>query len=174
MQKKIHPLIILLGTIAISMYGFCFALVPIYNKYCRISGINTALTESEYNQSPDFSRTLTIELVTTNNENGTEIFKALQNKITVHPGERKKVSFLVKNIANKTMIVQAIPSFAPFGVAKYFHKLECFCFTQQKLNPNEEKNMSTVFYIDKDIPHDINTVTLAYTLFDVTEKRKTG
>ena len=145
MQKNIHRLVLILSCMVMLMFGLCFALVPIYNKYCRTTGINTALTEAEYNQAPDFSRTITIELVTTNNENGPWDFKALTAKIDVHPGERTKVAFSVKNHSDKMMLVQAIPSFAPVDATKYFHKLECFCFTQQKLNPHEEKKYVDYF-----------------------------
>src|SRR5262249_30051481 len=141
MQKNISIIVLLLSVIAILMFGFCFALVPLYNKYCRLTGVNTSPRETEFNQLADLSRTITVEFVNTNNQNGPWKFEALQNKITVHPGEVHRVSFIIKNNVGKQMILQAIPSFAPFEAARYFHKIECFCFTQQIIKPYEKKIM---------------------------------
>lgn len=162
----------LLSLTSLFMYGFCFALVPIYNKYCKTIGINTALTQVEYDASPDLSREIMIEFTAINNQNLPWNFSAQQAKMIVHPGARNKTLFFVKNNSNIRMTVQAIPSFAPSAAANYFHKVECFCFSQQTLKPGEAKWMPVVFKIDKNIPTEMNTISLAYTLFDVTRKEK--
>jgi cytochrome c oxidase assembly protein subunit 11 len=90
--------------------------------------------------------------------------------IKVHPGENNKIFFFAKNTTDKTMSVQAIPSMTPTDALSHFHKIECFCFTQQTLNGRQSKEMPMIFRIDKDISKDIHVITLAYTLFDTTPK----
>ena len=68
------------------------------------------------------------------------------------------------------MVVQAIPSVTPGIAAKYLKKTECFCFTQQTLNGHEAMNMPLLFHLDEALPSNVNTVTLAYALFDVTNR----
>lgn len=174
MQKQIVNVIFFSALVAMGMFGFCFALVPIYSKFCKLTGINTSLTVNEYEKSADLSRTITVELTATNNENLAWEFHPMQSSVSVHPGEEKKISFYAKNNSDHAMTVQAIPSFAPQKAIYFFHKIECFCFEQQRLNPNETKIMPVVFRIDKNIPDDMQIISLAYTLFDITPKFQKG
>jgi cytochrome c oxidase assembly protein subunit 11 len=95
-------------------------------------------------------------------------FKPLTKMIQVRPGDKAKVIFFAKNNTGTDMTVQAVPSMTPVESISHFHKLECFCFSQQTLKAGEEKDMALVFQVDKDLPKDVHTITLAYTLFDAT------
>lgn len=165
--KKLKKTIFITSVVAIIMFGFSFAVVPIYNKLCKITGLSTALPAGAI---PDFRRDILIQFVTTNNQKLSWDFHPLQNSITIHPNETKKVAFYVKNNTTRTMTVQAIPSIVPGKAISYFHKVECFCFSQQTLKPGQELTMPLVFNIDKELPADIKTITLGYTLFEVTKK----
>jgi cytochrome c oxidase assembly protein subunit 11 len=96
-------------------------------------------------------------------------FSPRVTEVVVHPGEAKAVTFYAKNRTSKNMVAQAIPNLTPFSATNYFHKTECFCFNQQPLNAWDEIDMPLVFIVDKDIPKSVNTITLSYTLFDITE-----
>ena len=168
MEKNNRNIIFLSTIVVIVMFGFCFALSPLYNKYCRITGINTAIPEKEFATQIDLSRNIHVQFVATLNENLPWDFYPQKNKVIVHPNQTYKVFFYVKNKTKKTMTVQAIPSFSPGLASQHFHKIECFCFKQQTLAAGNAMWMPLVFRVDKTLPTDINTITLAYTLFDVT------
>jgi len=160
--------------VVVGMFAFCFALVPLYNVFCKVTGLNgkTAATA----QIPvaaskvDTNRDVTVELLTTLNESISTEFTGKDKKITLHPGEYVTTSYRVKNLTNKPMVVQAIPSVTPGLAAKHVNKIECFCFVHQPLKPLEEKEFRLVFTVDPAIPEKFHTLTLSYTLFDVTEK----
>lgn len=160
------------------MFGFGFALVPIYNSLCKTLGINgkvnLSAVESKQNKTiVDMSREILVQFVATNNSGVPWDFYPKITEITVHPGEVTKLSFYAENKTKNTMVVQAIPSVTPGIAAKYLKKTECFCFTQQTLDGHEAMNMPLLFHIDTELPKNINTVTLSYTLFDVTDRAKT-
>ena len=96
-------------------------------------------------------------------------FKPKQRSIQVHPGALNSVAFYSKNPSHLEMVAQAVPSVSPFRAAEYLHKTECFCFTQQKLAAGEQRDMPLRFIVDRDLPEEINTFTLSYTLFDITQ-----
>lgn len=156
------------------MFAFGFALVPIYNSLCKTLGINgKPNTESipyDVNQTVAKNREVLVEFVATNNSSLPWIFYPKVTKIRVHPGEIAHLSFYAENKSNKPMTVQAIPSITPGIAAKYLLKTECFCFTHQSLNQNEGMDMPLLFHLDPELPANINTITLAYTLFDVTNR----
>lgn len=181
-QPKSHRKIFVIGGIvAAVMFTFCFAMVPLYSLICKKTGINTATanqvltipaTKEQANATPDLSREITIQFVATNNMGMPWDFYPRVKSIRVHPGENAKVYFYAKNTTDKRMTVQAIPSITPTDSIGYFHKIECFCFTQQTLDAHHDKDMALIFTIDKSLPKNIHVITLAYTLFD-TDKGKT-
>jgi len=173
--KKIKRLVIILCLWAIGMLGFGYALVPLYDVMCKSLGLNGKTSGQEKLASVssiDLTRIITVQFLATNNEKLPWKFYPKQTTIEVHPGENTRVAFYAKNESGKDMVVQAIPSVAPGLAAKYLKKTECFCFTQQKLKNNESMDMPLLFHLDRDLPKNINTVTLAYTLFDVTGMKK--
>ena len=159
--------------VVVAMFGFGFALVPLYDVFCDITGLNgkTNDTAAIYEDGGiDKSRTVKVQFITRNAKGIPWKFEPVINEINVHPGEMKLVSFYAKNKAEHDIIGQAVPSVSPGLAANYFHKIECFCFTQQPLAAGKDVEMSLQFYVDLELPTDINTLTLSYTLYDITEK----
>lgn len=175
MIQKNTRLIIWLTLLVLGMFGFGFALVPIYNSLCKNLGINgkvnlTAVAYQEVESAIERNREVTVEFVATNNSGVPWAFYPKIRKINVHPGEVAKLAFYAENQTDKRMTVQAIPSVTPGIAAKYIKKTECFCFTQQTLNGHEGMDMPLLFHLDTDLPKNVKTITLAYTLFDVTNR----
>lgn len=176
-NKKQTKLLVILFTIVLGMFAFGFALVPIYNSLCRTLGINgkTNLTSIPYDVTHApvaHDRAVTVQFVATNNSGVPWAFYPTRSKIRVHPGEIVKLAFYAENQTDHKMVVQAIPSVTPGIAAKYVKKTECFCFTQQTLNGHEAMNMPLLFHLDTDLPVSVHTITLAYTLFDVTDRKR--
>lgn len=159
--------------VVVAMFGFGFALVPLYDVFCDITGLNGKTNDSAaiYEDGGiDKSRTVKVQFITRNAKGIPWKFEPVINEINVHPGEMKLVSFYAKNKAEHDIIGQAVPSVSPGLAANYFHKIECFCFTQQPLAAGKDVEMSLQFYVDLELPTDINTLTLSYTLYDITKK----
>lgn len=157
--------------VVVGMFGFGFALVPLYDVFCDITGIN-GKTRNEAaiytGDITDTSRLVTVEFITRTHTGMPWEFRSDTKRIKVHPGELTAVSFYVRNPASKDMIAQAIPSVSPGTAALYLNKTECFCFNQQPLLAGAEADMPMRFYVDPNIPEDISYFTVQYTLFDVT------
>ena len=158
------------------MFAFGYALVPIYNTICTALGINVLSlgeldvrgdTKANYksNTQVDLSRSITIEFDA--NSRGPWEFKPEKRSVVVHPGELTTVMYEFRNVQNRTMAAQAIPSYAPMQAMPYFNKLECFCFNQYTLRPGESKQWPVVFVIDPKLSKDVKTITLSYTFFEV-------
>lgn len=174
MQTSNRNLLLKLILLAVAMFGFGFALIPIYNSLCKNFGINGKVQlERQVQSTPaavDTNRILRVEFVATNNSSVPWAFYPKIHSVELHPGEMYKLSFYAENKTNHKMIVQAIPSITPGVAAKYLKKTECFCFAQQTLNGHEAMYMPLLFHVDKDIPKNVNTITLSYTLFDITDR----
>lgn len=151
------------------MFAFGYALVPLYKTLCDVTGINALTNKFDYtvpkNTQIDRSRTITVEFDA--NPRNTLRFMPMQRSIQIHPGELAQVMYQVVNTESKPIAAQAIPSYAPIQASRYFNKLDCFCFTQQNLQPNEIRQMPVVFIIDPDLPKDVHNITLSYTFFKV-------
>lgn len=176
-RQNHNRLLILLALVVVGMFGFGFALVPIYNSLCKTLGINgkTNAEAVAYNPAEavvDKERLITVEFVATNNSGVPWEFYPKIRKIKVHPGDIAKLAFYAENKSKRQMTVQAIPSVTPGIAAKYLKKTECFCFAQQTLNSHEAMNMPLLFHLDPELPDNVRTITLAYTLFDVTDRYK--
>lgn len=159
--------------VVIAMFGFGFALIPLYDVFCDITGLNGKTSNSAAALSSDGidkSRIVKVQFITRNAKGVPWNFSPVINEMEVHPGEMKLVSFYAKNNASHDITGQAVPSVSPGMAANYFHKIECFCFTQQPLSAGEDIEMSLQFYVDVELPTNINTLTLSYTLYDITEK----
>lgn len=155
---------------ALMMFGFGFALVPFYKKICEITGINVLATQGSernavVNTQVDMSRTISVEFDA--NTTGPFRFRPQVVSMQVHPGEITQVVYELRNLQDRKLQAQAIPSYAPRQAGAHFRKIECFCFRQQSLGPNEVRQMPVVFSIDPALPTDVTTVTLSYTLFEV-------
>jgi len=158
--------------IVFGMFGFGFALVPLYDVFCDITGLNgkTSTTAATYNvEQIDTKRVITVQFISRTAQGIPWKFEPMVREIKVHPGEMKLVKFYAKNESTRDIIGQAVPSVSPGLAAAYFQKIECFCFTQQPLKANEEVEMGLQFYVDPELSEDISTITLSYTLYDVTK-----
>jgi len=169
-----------LAVIAVGMFAFGYALIPIYQTICEMTGINIlALSERQVpgngvagreakpalNTQVDKSRTITVEFDA--NARGPWQFRPAQRSIQVHPGELATVVYEFQNVQDRRMAAQAIPSYAPSQAAAHFNKLECFCFNQYTLEPGEKKEWPVAFVIDPRLSKDVTTITLSYTFFEV-------
>lgn len=173
-----HRMLGKLVVVVAMMFGFGYALVPMYRAICDALGINVlSLSEqkiangtwtgkkSHTNTQVDLTRTITVEFDA--NARGPWDFKPAQRSLQVHPGEMTTVMYEFKNIQNRTMAAQAIPSYAPRQASSHFNKLECFCFNQYTLAAGESRQWPVVFVIDPKLPKDVTTITLSYTFFEV-------
>ncbi len=153
----------------VGMFGFGFAMVPLYNVLCDITGLNgktggrVAVAEV---LEPDLDRIVTVEFVTSVNQSMPWDFRPVVSSMEVHPGKMYRTSFHAQNRTDRTMVGQAIPSVTPGLAAQHFKKTECFCFTEQQFSAGEGRDMPLLFMVDPDLPEDIKVVTLSYTFFD--------
>jgi cytochrome c oxidase assembly protein subunit 11 len=163
-----------LAVVVAGMFGFGYAMIPLYKHICEVTGINIlALGEKEVpgasnarpNTQVDTSRTITVEFDA--NARGVWSFHPQQASIHVHPGELATVVYEFQNTQDRTMSAQAIPSYAPRQAGPHFNKIECFCFNQYTLAPGEKKQWPVAFVIDPKLPKDVKTITLSYTFFEV-------
>ena len=164
-RQLLHKLLV----ISMLMFGFGFALVPLYDEICRVTGVRNLFKADEpvvENTQVDTTRTVAIEF-DSNTQRLAWTFRPLEGHVQVHPGEVRQVIYEVRNTLDRAVTGQAIPSYGPQRAGQYIQKLECFCFQQQTLGPGEVKRMPVVFIIDPKLPADLGTVTLSYTFFEV-------
>ena len=146
---------------SVMMFGFGYALVPLYKALCEVTGINVLTSKNDYgvrafspnkvgNTQVDYSRVVTIEF--DSNSRGPFTFKPVKNFLEVHPGEMTEIVYEVYNNLDRSVEAQAIPSYAPKSATEFFTKLECFCFQQQTLTAHETRKMPVVFMIDAGLP----------------------
>ncbi len=160
----------LLGVVA-AAFAFGFLLVPLYNVLCKATGFNgkssLSADSAEQGTVVDRSRTVTIEFMnTTMPELPWEIHPTVTH-MDVHPGEPNTATYVVRNSSRQVIVGQAVPSISPSQAAQHFQKLECFCFTQQTLQPGEERVMPLTFIVSPKLQQEIGTVTLSYAFFNV-------
>ncbi|MDB5947294.1 MAG: cytochrome c oxidase assembly protein CtaG/Cox11 [Ramlibacter sp.] len=173
-------MVVKLAVVTAGMFGFGYALIPIYRHICELTGINIlSLSERQVpgggtagrdvkvpaNSQIDLNRTITVEFDA--NARGPWVFKPAQRSLQVHPGQIATVMYEFQNVQDRRMSAQAIPSYAPSQAAAHFNKLECFCFQQYTLEPGEKKQWPVVFVIDPRLSKDVTTITLSYTFFEV-------
>lgn len=171
-----RPIIIKLLIAILGMFGFSFALIPLYSVFCKVTGINGKVdirhpgvfTRYKADSAP-VSRLITVEFDV--NKNPKVQFEIIpqHTALQVIPGELTLTSYYVKNLTNQKIVIQAIPSISPGVAAKHLKKLECFCFSKQVLNPNQAMTLPLRFWLEPEIPDSIHRLTLSYTIFDVTQ-----
>jgi cytochrome c oxidase assembly protein subunit 11 len=154
--------------VVVGMFGFGFALVPLYDVFCDITGLNGKTGDqyaSHEQVQVDTSREIKVEFLANVNAEMPWEFKPLTYSVKVHPGEASRIEYVARNKTDRDIIGQAVPSVSPGIAAAHFQKTECFCFTEQVLKAGEEKIMPVVFMIDPSIDEDVHEVTLSYTFF---------
>jgi cytochrome c oxidase assembly protein subunit 11 len=173
--KKNNKLALILLLVAVAMFGFGYALVPIYDVLCEWKWIERdrpddikKVPETAY--KVDLNREITVEFMTTLNESTPMAFRPEKKQLKVHPGEYNTVNFYAENKTDKVMIARAIASFSPAVTSSYFEKTQCFCFSEQTFKAKEAKTMPMRFVINPELPEQYKTITLSYTFFDNTER----
>jgi len=160
-----------LAVMALVMFGFGFALVPFYQRICEVTGVNFLTGRDpqaeRFAQNTQVDRTRVVTVEFDANSRGPWTFKPERNALDVHPGELVTIEYDITNHAAQNMTGQSIPSYAPAQAARYFRKLECFCFRQQTLPAQNTRRFPVVFVVDPDLPRDIRTITLSYTFFEI-------
>lgn len=167
-KKVIIPLV----TYALLMFGLGFAMVPLYDMFCQITGIkDTAVRKTIEDYAINKKRLIRVEFDATINQELAFEFRPMTTFVEVNPGEIKEVNYFVKNNSGRDVVAQAIPSVTPVFATNHLNKIECFCFAQQELKAGEEKIMPLQFVLDDGLPEDIPTVTLSYTFMDINREK---
>jgi cytochrome c oxidase assembly protein subunit 11 len=159
-----------LGVVFVAMFGFSFALVPLYDLLCDITGFGGrtgVVAAQDLDGMVDQSREAKVEFLSNTNSELPWEFKATVNSIRIHPGQVYDATYTARNLADRRVVGQAVPVVTPIEASKYFNKTECFCFSNQALEAGESKQMPLRFIVDKALPKRIGTVTLSYTFFKV-------
>jgi len=157
--------------LTVLMFGFGFGLVPLYDVFCDLTGLNGKTSADPWQVGEplvaDTSRSVQLRFLATNNAGMVWQFRPLSESLEISPGQAYTTHFYARNPGSRPMIGQAVPSVVPARAADYLLKTECFCFEEQRLEPGEEVRMPLRFVIDPDLPEDIRSIVLSYTLFDV-------
>ena len=155
--------------LTLGAFGFGFALVPLYDVLCDVTGFGNQKRLAERSliaERPDSNRIVTVEFVTTLPTAGNWEFRPVVRSMTIHPGQLYSANFLAHNLTGRSIVAQAVPNIEPGKAAAYFHKTECFCFTPQSFKVNEERALPVRFIVDPALPSYVDRITLAYTFYD--------
>lgn len=165
---KLHGLTKLF-LIPVLMFGFGFLMVPIYDVFCDVTGLNGKTGEISAAQAAmtkaQADREIKVEFTSSINQSGPWEFHPVEHSMVIHPGQMYTTSYIARNTTDVPLVSQSIPSVAPAKAASHFNKTECFCFTQQAFDAREEREMPLTFVVSPDVPEDVDTITLSYTLF---------
>lgn len=149
-----------------AMFAFGFALVPLYDVFCDLTGLNRDAAQALANNTQvDFSRKVRIELVANVRDDALWRFAAPRLPVEVHPGELVQVEYELENLSDRPLVGRAVPSYAPLAAAAHFKKIDCFCFREQRLAPHEKMRLPVLFVLDRGVAANMKVVTLSYTFF---------
>jgi cytochrome c oxidase assembly protein subunit 11 len=173
-RSKKRRTLVLLSALAVGMFGFGFALVPLYGLLCQVTGIQSVeqrvgLGVAAVSGAVDEDRWVTVKFDATVHPDLPWSLVPLERKVRVRPGEAHLVKFVAQNRSGREITGQAIPSIAPWQATGFFSKMECFCFTQQTLAGNERVEMPLRFSVSPDLPTDIDSLTLSYNVLRISE-----
>jgi cytochrome c oxidase assembly protein subunit 11 len=160
-----------LAGIVAAMFVFVFALVPLYDALCRITGLGgkTSAVVAQVVEAPERDRTVRVEFLASVARGAPWEFGPAVAHMDVHPGQVYTTHFVARNKAEADLVAQAVPSVAPNSMAKYFQKTECFCFTSQAYAPHEQRELTLAFMVAPELPAYVDTLSLSYTYFKVSE-----
>lgn len=166
-----RPLLKRLILISTLMFGFAFALVPLYDVFCQVTGLNgkPSMEQAKASQSINTLQQVDVGFITHAQAGAPFDVTTKDRTLRVNTGEMNKVSFIAQNLSKQDRVLQAVPSVSPGLAAQYLHKVECFCFQQQPIKAGESVEMTLLFYVDEQLPLDIEEMTLSYTLFDISD-----
>jgi len=156
-----------LAALAVAMFAFGFALVPIYDVFCELTGFGgrTASTAAAAIERPVAGRSVRLEFIASVDRRAPFEFRPTVGSMRVQPGRIYETAYYARNLRDSGVVSQAVPSVAPGAAAEYLEKIECFCFTEQAFGPGEGREMGVTFMVDPDLPASIDTLTLSYALF---------
>lgn len=168
--------VLLLSGLVLGMFAFGFAMVPLYRLLCQVTGINsttvTAGAKVPQGGRIDYTRQVTVEFDATVHDGLEWEFRPLKQRVKVHPGEPFEVSYLARNLTGRPVTAQAVPGITPWQATEFFNKVECFCFSRQTLEPDEEREMPVRFVVSPDLPDKYRTITLSYAFMEPAAERK--
>jgi len=171
-RKSNRGLIARLVLMAAGSFAFGFALVPLYNVFCEVTGIGTRESLSRAADAgdavPDMNRTVVVEFTASVPDSGQWTFAPVVASMEVHPGRLYEARYSARNLADRDTTGQAVPSITPLRAAQYFRKTECFCFTPQRFKRDEQRDLLVRFIVDRGLPPGIDRLTLSYAFYDVT------
>lgn len=171
-QRGTRRTVGMLGAVVLGMFGFGFALVPLYDVICEVTGLNgrsaSLTSEAAVEFQVDENRLVTVEFVAVLNQEMDWNFRPQVATMQVHPGKQYTMHYIAENRRDAEVVGQAVPSVSPATASRHFNKTECFCFTRQVFTPREAREMPVTFMVDPRLPSGVERVTLAYTFFDVT------
>ena len=171
-KTALKATVLKLSLMVVGMFGFGFAMVPLYDLLCEATGLG-GKTGAQYTYEPaatqiDESRLVKVNFITNTNDGMPWQFWSDIGGVRVHPGKLTDATFYVKNTTNRRMVGQAVPSVSPMTATEHFHKTECFCFSSQVLEPGEQMELPLRFIVDPGLPKNVQTISLSYALFDIT------
>lgn len=158
----------------IGMFAFAFALVPLYDVFCQVTGLNGKVDNTAkaiLSEEVDASRYINVQFVTRSGSGLPWRLDVENRQVQVHPGQATEVDFTFSNLGGKTITGRAIPSVSPSEASPYLRKVQCFCFEEQRLEAGERVTMPLVFQLTRDLPANVHTVTLVYTLYPVADEQ---
>jgi cytochrome c oxidase assembly protein subunit 11 len=171
-KKANRSLILALVLMTAGSFAFGWALIPLYDVFCRLTGIGNAEAKagrSIAHEAVDLNREITVEFLADPASVGSFDFRPKIASMRIHPGKLYDTGFYAKNLTTAASVAQAVPSISPGVAAKYFHKTECFCFSPQRFAVGEGRDMPVRFIVDPSLPSNVDKITLAYTFFDTTQ-----
>lgn len=171
LKRANRKLVLGLLVMTAGSFGFGWALVPLYDVFCRAVGIGNAEAKDgrvAVQEAIDPNREVTVEFVASPASVGSYEFRPEVASMRVHPGKLYNTEFYARNMTSAPSVAQAVPSISPSGAARYFHKTECFCFTPQNFGVGEGREMPLRFIVDPKLPSNVDRLTLAYTFYDTT------
>jgi cytochrome c oxidase assembly protein subunit 11 len=174
-SKENTKLVLKLAGLCAAMFVFGFALVPLYDVFCAITGLGgkteqTAAQVAALPLAPEGERrTVRVEFLASSARQAPWEFRAAESRMEVELGKLYETEFVARNLTGEAITAQAVPSVAPGLAARHFRKIDCFCFTTQPFAPEEERELKLVFMVDPALPEHMDTVSLSYTLFAVDE-----
>ncbi|MGM0563008.1 MAG: cytochrome c oxidase assembly protein [Pseudomonadota bacterium] len=168
-QKTTRAVVLKMAAIVVAMFGFGYALVPLYDVICDVTGLNgkTGRVATEEAAEVDTTREIKVKFTGSLGAGTPFEFKPQQSSMIVHPGQPYNTNYVAVNKSDRALVAQAIPSVSPGEASLYFNKTECFCFTQQNFEANETREMPVQFVIDRDIPKHVKSLVLSYTFFEL-------
>jgi cytochrome c oxidase assembly protein subunit 11 len=172
LRRANRKLVIGLLIMTAGSFAFGWALVPLYDLLCRAAGIGNAEAKdlaSGATEAVDPNREVIIEFMASPASVGSYEFRPKVASMRIHPGKLYDTEFYARNLTSYASVAQAVPSISPAGTFKYFHKTECFCFSPQSFAPQEGRDMTVRFIVDRALPRNVDKLTLAYTFFDTTQ-----